>query len=116
MKEFCLEFLSSIQHVLIDTQVEFPCRLTSLCIRRVLLSSHIRFCVLEVTIKNNALRLIGVYAERPDLSRRINRPLTASPRAVLAGDWNTVIDTDEDSIGVRSGTNIPDVKPFRDFS
>lgn len=59
--------------------------------------------MLDVTIKNEALRLIGVYVpnghfEWPDF-QWIEPFLTSSRRLLLEGDWNAALDLDIDRIG-----------------
>lgn len=58
-----------------------------------------KLCLMDVTINDNTLRVIGVYApndhaERLDLFRRIEPLVTTSRRIVLACDRNVVIDSD----------------------
>ena len=60
-----------------------------------------RLCVLDVTIKDKAFRLIGVYGPNAtsDLSaffRRIEPYVTPSKRVILVGDWNAVLDPNLD--------------------
>lgn len=79
-----------------------------------------RVCVQNLNIKAKSLRLIVVYApnnygDRPDLLRQIEPFLTTSRRAVLAGDWNFVLESDLDRIGEKSDNKNTDVKSFRDF-
>ena len=56
-----------------------------------------RLCVLEVTIKDKAFRLIGVYGsnatrELPGFFRRIEPYVIPSKRVIFVGDWNAVLD------------------------
>lgn len=76
-----------------------------------------RYCLLDLTIKDKAFRLVGVYApnkhaERTDLFWRIEPFLMKFRRGriVLAGYWNDVPDPDIDRIRVRSGINNLDLK------
>lgn len=76
--------------------------------------------MLDVSIKDKARRLIGVYAandhcERPDFFRHIKAFLTTSCRLVLAGDWNAFLDPNIDRIGLNSATNNQDMKKFRGY-
>lgn len=76
--------------------------------------------VVDVTIKDQAFRLTGVYTpndrrEWAAFFRRIDPFLKTSCRVILEGDWNAVLDPDIDRTGTRSGTNNLDVKAFRDF-
>ena len=55
-----------------------------------------RLCILYVTIKDKAFRLIGVYgpnanSEQPAFFRRIKPYMIPSKRVILGGDWNAVI-------------------------
>lgn len=77
-----------------------------------------RLCVLNITRKDKALRLVGFYApsesvKRLDLFRRIELFLIKSGSVVLTDDWNSVLDRDIERIRKRLGTNYPDIKPFR---
>ena len=60
-----------------------------------------RLCVLDVTIKDKAFRLIGVYGpnatrELPAFFRRIEPYVTPSKRVILVGDRNAVLDPNLD--------------------
>ena len=80
-----------------------------------------RICVVDITIKEDTFRLIGVYApncqaERISFFQRIDPFVTSSKRVVLAGDWNAVLDPSIDREGNRGpNTNNLDVIPFRDL-
>lgn len=75
----------------------------------------------DVTIKDQAFRFIGVYVpnisrERDAFLQRIDPFLTTSRRVILAWDCNAVPDSDKDRTETRLGTNNPDVKPFLGFN
>ena len=79
-----------------------------------------RLCVLDVTIKDKAFRLIGVYgpnatSEFPAFFRRIEPYVVPSKRVILVGDWNAVLDPNLDRGAVSAGTNTLDARYFRDF-
>ena len=79
-----------------------------------------RLCVLDVTIKDKAFRLIGVYgpnatSELPAFFRRIEPYVVPSKRVILVGDWNAVLDPNLDRGAISAGTNPLDARYFRDF-
>ena len=79
-----------------------------------------RLCVLDVTIKDKAFRLIGVYghnvtSELPAFFRRIEPYVVPSKRVILVGDWNAVLDPNLDRGASSTGTNSLDARYFRDF-
>ena len=81
-----------------------------------------RLCVLDVTIKGRAFRLIGVYAPNSQVElaaffRRIEQFMGTSRTVILAGDWNAVLDPDLDRFGLPTrGTNRDrDAVLFREF-
>ena len=79
-----------------------------------------RLCVLDVTIKDKAFRLIGVYgpnvtSELPAFFRRIEPYVVPSKRVILVGDWNAVLDPNLDRGAISAGTNTLDARYFRDF-
>lgn len=61
-----------------------------------------KLCLMDVIINDNALRVIGVYAERLDWFRRIEPLVTTSCRVVLAVNRNVDIDPDIDKKIARS--------------
>ena len=76
--------------------------------------------VLDVTIKDTAFRLIGVYgpnvtSELPALFRRIELYVVPSKRVILVGDWNAVLDPNLDRGAISAGTNTLHARYFRDF-
>lgn len=89
--------------------------------RRVLLSSQILRISFARCIRDNTLRLIGVYASNkqaqwPDILGRIKACLSTSRRVDLAGDSNAVFEPDLKCIGAeRPDTKRADVKQFWDF-
>ena len=79
-----------------------------------------RLCVLDVTIKDKAFRLIGVYGPNvtrklPAFFRRIEPYVVPSKRVILVGDWNAVLDPNLDRGAISTGTNTLDARYFRDF-
>ena len=79
-----------------------------------------RLCVLDVTIKDNAFRLIGVYgpnasSELPAFFWRIEPYVIPSKRVILVGDWNAVLDPNLDRGASSTGTNTLDARYFREF-
>ena len=77
-------------------------------------------CVLAVTIKDKAFRLIGVYgpnatSELPAFSRRIEPYVVLSKRVILVGDWNAVLHPNLDRGAISAGTNTLDARHFHDF-
>ena len=74
-----------------------------------------RLCVLDVTIKDKAFRLIGVYgpnvtSELPAFFWRIEPYVVPSKRVILVGDWNTVLDPNLEGLLVRVLTPwMPDI-------
>ena len=79
-----------------------------------------RLCVLDVTIKDKAFRLIGVYgpnttSELPAFFRRIEPYVVPSKRVILVGDWNAVLDPNLDRGATSAGTNPLDARYFREF-
>lgn len=61
-----------------------------------------RICVLGVTKNDKSLSLTGVYepndhVEQSDLFQQIKPFLTTSHWAVLAGEWNAILDPDLES-------------------
>ena len=75
-----------------------------------------RLCILDVTIKDKAFRLIGpnVTSELPAFFRRIE-PYVPSKRVILVGDWNAVLDPNLDRGAITVGTNTLDARHFCDF-
>ena len=76
-----------------------------------------RLCVLDVTIKDKAFRLIGVLgpnatSELPAFFRRIKPYVIPSKRVILVGDWNAVLDP---NLYSSAGTNTLGARYFRDF-
>ena len=79
-----------------------------------------RLCVLDVTIKDKAFRLIGVYgpnatSELPAFFRRIEPYVVPSKRVILVGDWNAVLDPNLDRGATSTDTNSLDARYFREF-
>ena len=79
-----------------------------------------RLCVLDVTIKDKAFRLIGVYgpnvtSELPPFFRRIEPYIVPSKRVILVGDWNAVLDPNLDRGATSAGTNSLDARYFSEF-
>ena len=79
-----------------------------------------RLCVLDLTIKDKAFRLIGVYgpnvtSELPAFFRRIEPYVVPSKQVILVGDWNAVLDPNLDRGAISAGTNTLDAWYFRDF-
>ena len=79
-----------------------------------------RLCVVDVTIKDKAFRLIGVYgpnacSELPAFFRRIEPYVIPSKRVILVGDWNAVLDPNLDRGAISAGTNTLDARYFREF-
>ena len=79
-----------------------------------------RLCVLDVTIKDKAFRLIGVYgpnvtSELPAFFRRIEPYVVPSKRVILVGDWNAVLDPNLDRGATSAGTNSLDARYFSEF-
>ena len=79
-----------------------------------------RLCILDVTIKDKAFRLIGVYgpnitSELPTFFRRIEPYVVPSKRVILVGDWNAVLDPNLDRGAITAGTNTLDARYFHDF-
>ena len=77
-------------------------------------------CVLDVTIKDKAFRLIGVYgpnvtSELPAFSRRIEPYVVPSKRVILVGDWNAVLDPNLVPALVAPLSNSLDARYFREF-
>ena len=94
-------------------------RLDALC-ALVLSDPAGRLCVLDVTIKDKAFRLIGVYgpnvtSELPAFFRRIEPYVVPSKRVILVADWNAVLDPNLDRGAISAGTNTLDARYFRDF-
>ena len=79
-----------------------------------------RLCVVDVTIKDKAFRLIGVYgpnatSELPAFFRRIEPYVIPSKRVILVGDWNAVLDPNLDRGAISAATNTLDARYFREF-
>ena len=79
-----------------------------------------RLCVLDVTIKDKAFRLVGAYgpnatSELPAFIRRIEPYVIPSKWVILVGDWNAVFDPNLDRGARSTGTNTFDARYFRDF-
>ena len=79
-----------------------------------------RLCVLDITIKDKAFWLIGVYgpnvtSELPAFFRRIGPYVISSKRVILVGDWNAVLDPNLDRGAISTGTNSLDARYFCDF-
>ena len=79
-----------------------------------------RLCILDVTIKDKAFQLTGVYgpnatSELPALFRRIEPYVVPSKRVILVGDWNAVLDSNLDRGAISAGTNTLDARYFREF-
>ena len=79
-----------------------------------------RLCVLDVTIKDKAFQLIGVYgpnatSELPAFFRCIEPYVVPSKRVILVGDWNAILDPNLDRGAICAGTNTLDARHFRDF-
>ena len=79
-----------------------------------------RLCVVDVTIKDKAFRLIGVYgpnatSELPAFFRRIEPYVIPSKWVILVGDWNAVLDPNLDRGAISAGTNTLDARYFREF-
>ena len=60
-------------------------------------------CVLDVTIKDKAFRLIRVYgpnvnSELPAFFLRSEPYVIASKRVILVGDWNALLDLNLDRV------------------
>ena len=77
-----------------------------------------RLCVLDVTIKDKAFWLIGVYgpnatSELPAFFRRIEPYVIPSKRVILVGDWNAVLDPNLNRGASSTGTNTLDARYFR---
>ena len=86
----------------------------------VLLDLAGRLCVLDVTIKDKAFQLIGVYghnatSELPAFFRRIQLYVVPSKQVILVGDWNAFLDPNLDRGAISAGTNTLDARYFRDF-
>ena len=87
----------------------------------ILLDPAGRLCVLDVTIKDKAFRLIGVYRtnatrELPTFFRRIKPYVIPSKQVILAGDWNAILDPNLDREAINAGTNTLDAKHFASLS
>ena len=98
---------------LINRRLDAQCAL-------VLSDSSGRLCVLDVTIKDKAFRLIVVYgpnatSELPAFFRHIEPYVTPSKRVILVGDWNAVLDPNLDRGAISAGTNTLDATHFREF-
>ena len=79
-----------------------------------------RLCVLDVTIKDKAFRLIGVWglnatSELPAFFRCIEPYVIPSKRVILVGDWNAVLDPNLDRGAISAATNTLDARYFREF-
>ena len=79
-----------------------------------------RLCVLDVTIKDKAFRLIGVYgpnatSELPAFIWRIEPYVIPSKQVILVGDWNAVPDSNLDRGASSTGTNTLDARFFCEF-
>ena len=79
-----------------------------------------RLCVLDVTIKDKAFQLIGVYGPNAtsELSAfiwRIKPYVIPSKWVILVGDWNTVLDPNLDRGAISADTNILDARQFCKF-
>ena len=79
-----------------------------------------RLCVLDVTIKDKAFRLIGVYgpnatSELPAFFRHIEPYVIPSKWVILVGDWNAVLDPNLDRRAISAGTNTLDARHLREF-
>ena len=79
-----------------------------------------RLCVLDVTIKDKAFRLIGVYgpnaiSEFPAFFRRIEPYVIPSKGVILVGDWNAVFDPNLDRGASSTSSNTLDARYFREF-
>ena len=71
-------------------------RLISMC-TLVLSDPASRLCILDVTTKDKAFRLLWLYGsdavrELPTLFRRIEPYMTSSRRVILVSHWNVVLD------------------------
>ena len=79
-----------------------------------------RLCVLDVTIKDKAFRLIGVYgpnagSELPAFFWCIGPYVIPPKRVILKGDWKAVLNPNLDRGATSAGTNTLDVRYFREF-
>ena len=79
-----------------------------------------RLCVLDVTLKDKAFQLIGIYgpnatSELPVLFRRIEPYVIPSKQVILVGDWKAVLDPNLDRGASSTGTNTLDARYFREF-
>ena len=79
-----------------------------------------KLCVLDVTIKGKAFRLIGVYgpnatSELPAFFWCIELYVIPSKRVILVGDWNAVLDPNLERGAISAGTNTLDARHFRKF-
>ena len=87
----------------------------------VLSDSAGRFRTLDITKKDKAFQLIGVYepnatGELLDFFRRIEPYMTSSKRVILMGDWNAVLDPNLDRRGVNRVTKTLDPRGFYEFA
>ena len=76
--------------------------------------------VLDVTIKDKVLRLIGVHrpnatSELPAFFWRIKPYVIASKQVILVEDWNAVLDPNLDRGAISVGTNTSDARHFCEF-
>ena len=79
-----------------------------------------RLCVVDITIKGEQFRLVGVYGpnhqrERIDFFQRIDQFLSTSKQVIIAGDFNAVLSPDIDRQAGRTNTINTDADVFRDF-
>ena len=75
---------------------------------------------MDVTIKDKAFRLIGVYepnamSELPAFFRCIKPFVIPSKRVILVGDWNAILDPNLDRGAISAGTNTLDARYFHEF-
>ena len=122
MRIFCQGTICPSQHILMVvpgvTWLVSRCLVTTCAL--VLSDPAGRLCVQDITIKDKAFRLIGVYgpnaiSELPAIFRCIEPFMIPSKWVILVGDWNAVLDPNLDRGAINAGTNTLDASYFCEF-